>query len=110
MHDQIEKAEGIENSGSQEFRVARDFNVIRSTFVGFDPIDNELLQLFLAHQSYSYRAYSYRAYSYWDYLLPNDLRPSDNSSGAGPYFSVRRPHLPAHLPPAGDRREPVPRG
>jgi hypothetical protein len=56
MHDQIEKAEGIENSGSQEFRVARDFNVIRSTFVGFDPIDNELLQLFLAHQSYSYRA------------------------------------------------------
>jgi hypothetical protein len=51
MHDQIEKAEGIENSGSQELRVARDFNVIRSAFVGFDPVDNELLQLFLAHQS-----------------------------------------------------------
>jgi hypothetical protein len=62
MHDQIEKAEGIENSGSQELRVARDVDVIRSTFVGFNPIDNELLQLFLAHQSYSYRAYSY-----WDF-------------------------------------------
>jgi hypothetical protein len=50
MHDQIEKAEGIKNSRPQELRVNRDLNVIRSAFVGLDPIDNELLQLFLAHQ------------------------------------------------------------